>query len=273
MTTVSDDERFEHLLEYLKLQRGFDFTGYKRSSLRRRIKKRMHEIKIEEFGDYQDYLEVHPEEFGALFTTILINVTAFFRDKPAWDYLSAEIIPRILATLTEDEPVRIWSAGCASGEEAYTIAIIMAEILGVEAFKKRVKIYATDADEEELEIARHASYSERDVEHVPPGLREKYFILEGGNYVFLSDLRRTVIFGRHDLVQDAPISRLDLIVCRNTLMYFIAETQAKILQRFHFALKDTGFLFLGKAEMLLTHARFFRPDTLRFRVFSRVPGV
>jgi two-component system CheB/CheR fusion protein len=273
MNTITDDEQFERLLEYLKSQRGFDFTGYKRSSIRRRVKKRMHEIRIEEFGDYQDYLEVHPDEFEALFNTILINVTAFFRDKPAWDYLAAEIVPRILAGLEEDEPVRIWSAGCASGEEAYTIAIMMAEILGVEAFKRRVKIYATDVDEEALEIARHASYSERDMEPIPPELREKYFTLEGGRYVFLSDLRRSVIFGRHDLVQDAPISRLDLMICRNTLMYFIAETQTKILERFHFALKDTGFLFLGKAEMLLTHAKLFRPETLKYRVFSRVPGV
>ncbi len=272
MNTVSDDEHFEHLLEYLKRQRGFDFTGYKRSSLRRRVQKRMHEVKIEEFGDYQDYLEVHPEEFGALFNTILINVTAFFRDKPAWDHLAEEIFPRILADLGEDEPIRIWSAGCATGEEAYTIAIIMAEIVGMAAFKKRVKIYATDVDEEALEIARHASYFEKNMEPVPAELREKYFVREGDRYVFLSELRRSVIFGRHDLVQDAPISRLDLIVCRNTLMYFISEAQAKILERFHFALKDSGFLFLGKAEMLLTHAKLFKPETLKHRVFSRVPG-
>jgi two-component system CheB/CheR fusion protein len=273
MNTVSKDEQFELLLEYLKRQRGFDFTGYKRSSLRRRVEKRMHEVKIEEFSDYQDYLEVHPDEFGALFNTILINVTAFFRDKPAWDHLAREIIPRILAGLGEDEPIRIWSAGCATGEEAYTIAIIMAEIVGMDAFKKRVKIYATDVDEEALEIARHASYPEKSMEPVPAELREKYFVREGDRYVFLSDLRRSVIFGRHDLVQDAPISRLDLIVCRNTLMYFIAEAQGKILERFHFALKGSGFLFLGKAEMLLTHAKLFKPETLKHRVFSRVPGM
>ncbi|MDG6256936.1 MAG: CheR family methyltransferase [Methanomicrobiaceae archaeon] len=273
MAPVSDDESFEHLLEYIKQQRGLDFTGYKRSSLRRRVQKRMHEVKIEEFDEYQDYLEVHPEEFAALFNTILINVTAFFRDKPAWDYLAGAIVPRIVNSLEEDEPIRIWSAGCASGEEAYTIAIIMAESMGMEAFKRRVKIYATDVDEEALEIARHASYPEKRMEPVPNELREKYFVREGDRSAFLSDLRRSVIFGRHDLVQDAPISRLDLIVCRNTLMYFIAETQAKILERFHFALKDSGFLFLGKAEMLLTHARLFKPETLKHRVFTRVPAM
>ncbi|HDR73209.1 MAG TPA: PAS domain-containing protein [Methanoculleus sp.] len=273
MDPVSDDEPFERLLDYVKLHRGLDFTGYKRSSLRRRVQKRMHEVKIKEFDEYQDYLEVHPEEFAALFNTILINVTAFFRDKPAWDYLAGEIVPRIVNSLEEDEPIRIWSAGCASGEEAYTIAIIMAESMGMEAFKRRVKIYATDVDEEALEIARHASYPEKRMEPVPIELREKYFVREGDRSVFLSDLRRSVIFGRHDLVQDAPISRLDLIVCRNTLMYFIAETQAKILERFHFALKDSGFLFLGKAEMLLTHARLFKPETLKHRVFTRVPAM
>ncbi len=191
----------------------------------------------------------------------------------AWNYLQNQALPRMLGTKPEAEPIRIWSAGCASGEEAYTLAIILTELLGTEQFRQRVKIYATDVDEEALTQARHAHYSAKDVKPVPRELLERYFEPAGREYIFRSDLRRVVIFGRHDLVQDAPISRLDLLVCRNTLMYFNAETQGRILNRFHFALKDTGVLFLGKAEMLLTHSNLFSPINLQHRVFSRVSRI
>jgi two-component system CheB/CheR fusion protein len=206
-----------------------------------------------------------------LVNTIQINVTAFFRDAAVWDYFSQHILPEIIATKKAGEPIRVWSAGCASGEEAYTLAMVLAEILGPEAFRKRVKIYATDVDEEALMQARQASYSARDIQPVAAALRDKYFEGVGNRYVFRPDLRRAVIFGRHDLVQDAPISRLDFLVCRNTLMYFNAETQARILARLHFALNDTGVIFLGKAEMLLTHASLFIPRHLKFRIFTKVP--
>ncbi|MFM6202740.1 MAG: CheR family methyltransferase, partial [Dolichospermum sp.] len=169
-----------------------------------------------------------------------------------------------------DQQVRIWSAGCASGEEAYTLAIIFAEILGIEDFRQRVKIYATDIDEEALNQARQANYSGKNIHSVPLELRNKYFDLNNKNYIVHQDLRRAVIFGRHDLLQDAPISRLDLLVCRNTLMYFNLETQGRIINRFHFALNDHGYLFLGKAEMLVTHANLFTPVNLKDRVFAKV---
>src|SRR5262245_6661110 len=232
----------------------------------RRVEKRMHAVQVADFEGYGDYLEVHPEEFALLFDTILINVTSFFRDWPSWDFLRAEILPRVLDNKSPDEPVRVWSAGCASGEEAYTLAMLFAEALGAEAFQRRVKIYASDVDEHALGQARAASYTAAQLEPVPAELRERYFTVNGDRFVFRADLRRTVIFGRHDLVQDAPISRLDLLVCRNTLMYLNAETQTKILARFHFALNDTGVLFLGKAEMLLTHGNLFVPLELRHRV-------
>jgi two-component system CheB/CheR fusion protein len=215
---------------------------------------------------------VHPEEFAYLFNTLLINVTTFFRDAPAWEYVSTSVLPRIVAGKGEEEPIRVWSAGCASGEEAYTVAMTLAEAIGVEAFQRRVKIYATDIDEEALAQARQAAYRPEDLKVVSPELREKYFELANGRYVFQNDLRRSIIFGRHDLVQDAPISRLDMLVCRNTLMYFNAETQARILARLHFALNDEGFLFLGRAEMLLTHANLFTPVALRHRVFRKSAG-
>ncbi|MFN9614516.1 MAG: CheR family methyltransferase, partial [Dolichospermum sp.] len=203
--------------------------------------------------------------------TILINVTAFFRDPLAWEYLAKEIIPNILKNKQKNEQVRIWSAGCASGEEAYTLAIILAEILGIDEFRHRVKIYATDIDEEALYQSLQARYSDINIHAVPLELRDKYFDLSNEKYIFHQELRRAVIFGRHDLLQDAPISRLDLLVCRNTLMYFNSETQGRIINRFHFALNDHGYLFLGKAEMLVTHANLFTPINLKDRVFAKVP--
>jgi len=257
-------------LHYLKQSRGFDFTGYKRSSLQRRIQKQMQQRNLTSFTDYVDYLEVYPDEFSILFNTILINVTNFFRDAAAWDHLSKQILAPLLTTMPSQDPIRVWTAGCASGEEAYTLVMVLAELLGIEAFRQRVKIYATDVDEEALLQARVASYSAQDLEVVPAELREKYFELVNGRYGFRTELRRCVIFGRHDLLQDAPISRLDLLVCRNVLMYFNAEAQARILERFHFGLKDSGVLFLGRAEMLLTHAKLFVPLSLSHRIFSRV---
>jgi two-component system, chemotaxis family, CheB/CheR fusion protein len=271
VTSSQDHEKFEALLEYLQGSRSFDFTGYKRPSLMRRVSRRMQMIGCQDFGDYQDYLEVHPEEFIQLFNTVLINVTGFFRDQDAWEHIGQEVIPRIVAGKRVDEPIRVWSAGCASGEEAYTLAMILAEAMGMDAFRQRIKVYATDVDEEALTQARQANYPLRALQSIPAELREKYLEPVGSRYVFRTDLRRSVIFGRHELVQDAPISRLDLLVCRNVLMYFNSETQARILKRFHFALNDDGILFLGKAELLLTHASLFIPIDLRWRIFAKVP--
>jgi two-component system, chemotaxis family, CheB/CheR fusion protein len=264
------DNKFEILLERIKRNRGFDFRGYKRPTLVRRFMKRMRSIGVLDYLDYLDYLEVHPEEFTQLFNTILINVTSFFRDEPAWDYLAKEIIPQIMTgKKTDDKAIRIWSAGCASGEEVYSLTMLLAEAMGASAFTQRVKIYATDADEEALNLARRGVYSEKTLKPVPVELRDKYFKQNGNEYTFRSDLRRPIVFGRHDLVQDAPISRLDLLVCRNTLMYFNSEMQNNILARFHFAIKDDGFLFLGKAEMLLNHPNWFNPVAMTNRIFAK----
>src|SRR5215468_4043420 len=265
----SDEVRFEVLLDYLKGDRGFDFTAYKRSSLMRRIQKRLQAVDVTTYEDYQTYLEAHPEEFGLLFNTILINVTSFFRDEEAWDFLGRQVVPRILAGGRPDSAIRVWSAGCASGEEAYTLAIILAEQLGIDAFRRRVKIYASDVDEESLLQARHATYTASQVQDVPAELLARYFERVDDRFLFHKDVRRSIIFGRHDLVQDAPISRVNLLVCRNTLMYFTRETQAKVLNRFHFALRNGGFLFMGRAELLLTHGELFTPVELKWRVFTK----
>src|SRR5436190_379791 len=269
MAAPQRDEEFEHLVAYIRDERGFDFTGYKRPSLQRRIEKRMQEVEIDSFAEYRTYLENHQKEFVSLFNTILINVTSFFRDEVAWDYQSTEIIPSILAA-KDDQPIRVWSTGCASGEEAYTLAMALLEAVGEDKFKERVKIYATDVDEDALAQGRHAIYPEKALDSVPTELREKYFEQHNSNFVFRPDLRRSVIFGRHDLLQDPPISRIDLLVSRNTLMYFNPEAQDHILRQFHFALNPNGVLFLAKSELIANRSQLFTPIDMRRRVFTPV---
>ena len=264
------DESLEGLLEYLRDQRGFDFSGYKRATLGRRIRKRMGEVGAVDYEDYVDHLEANPREFNELFNTILINVTSFFRDAEAWEYLREEVVPPLVESVPDDDQIRIWSAGCASGEEAYTAAIVLLEVLGEEAFKRRVKIYATDIDEEALTEARAAVYPAKALADLPPELVEKYFVENGRGLAFRPDLRRSVIFGRNELLQDAPISRIDLLICRNVLMYFTVEAQTRILSQLNFALRDRGYLFLGKSEMLVRHSDYFAPVDLKRRVFRRI---
>ncbi|OBA62447.1 chemotaxis protein CheR [Mycobacterium sp. 1100029.7] len=266
------DESFEALLGYIRDSRGFDFTGYKRTSLMRRVRHRMDHAGYTAYEEYLDVLQASSDEFVSLFNTILINVTAFFRDSEAWEFIGEEVIPRMLAERDPTDPIRVWSAGCASGQEAYTLAMMLAEALGPDGFRERVKIYATDVDEEALTEARAASYDARAVESVPEDLLARYFEQVNGRYIFHKDLRRAVIFGRNDLVKDAPISRVDLLVCRNTLMYLNAETQRNVLGRLHFALGPQGTLFLGHAEMLLSHGDRFTPLNLKYRIFRKATG-
>jgi two-component system CheB/CheR fusion protein len=275
MSQAVDEERdadgLGPLLDHLRRSRGFDFSGYKRASLERRIQKRMADVGVDSYPAYLDHLEANPSEFTDLFNTILINVTGFFRDRDAWDYVAEEVVPKLIEDTPRDQPLRVWSAACASGEEAYTAAIVLAEALGEDQFRRRVKIYATDVDEDALATARLGRYTSDELKGVPPELLDRYFEESPAGRSFRADLRRSVIFGRNDLVQDAPISRIDLLVSRNALMYFTPETQAKILAHFNFALNQTGFLFLGKSEMLITHTEWFLPYDLKWRVFRKVP--
>jgi two-component system, chemotaxis family, CheB/CheR fusion protein len=266
------DQDLEDLLVFIRDARGFDFTGYKRSSLARRIRKRMQEAGSTNYVDYRDQLETSAEEFNHLFNTILINVTGFFRDADTWNFLQHEAMPELLANVDPTREIRVWSAGCASGEEAYSLAIAFSEALGIDGCAKRVKIYGTDVDDEALRDARVGVYSAKALEGLPADLRGKYFEQNGTQFAFRPDLRRRVIFGRHDITRDAPISRLDLLVCRNTLMYFNVETQAQVIDRFHFALREGGYLFLGKAEMLLSDGERFEVVSMRQRIFRRRPG-
>ena len=269
MSHPAPDPAFEALLEFLKRSRALDFTGYKRTSLERRVHRRMEIVGCESFGDYLDYLEVHPGEYELLFDTLLINVTEFFRDPPVWEHVRDEVVPKLVQG-GGDGSIRVWSAGCASGQEAYSIAMLLADALGPRAFRERVKIYATDIDEDALATARLGVYSVKDAESVPPALRGRYFEQEDDRRVaFRGDLRRNLIFGRNNLVAAAPISRLDLLLCRNTLIYFTTETQARTRRHFPFALAGGGALVLGKSEMMVSHRDLFEPVDLRKRIFRR----
>ena len=169
------DAGLESLIEYIRTDRGFDFTGYKRASLQRRFDKRMQTAGVASYDEYRLYLEQHPDEFIDLFNTILINVTAFFRDAPAWEYVRSDVVPRILKENEGPNPIRIWSTGCASGEEAYSLAICFAEVMSEGDFRDRVKIYATDVDEEALADGRHGIYPAARLETLSPELKDKYF--------------------------------------------------------------------------------------------------
>jgi two-component system, chemotaxis family, CheB/CheR fusion protein len=262
----------DSLLDFVHSSRGFDFTGYKRPSLTRRIDRRLAAVGAHTYDEYRSYLERHAGEYEQLFNTILINVTSFFRDPEAWEYVAGEVLPAIVAAQHGDA-IRVWSTGCATGEEAFTLTMLLAEMLGEKNLADRLKVYATDIDDDALAQARHATFSTKQVEPVPKEYLEKYFDRQNGDYVFRPEIRRAVIFGRHDLIVDPPISRISLILARNTLMYFTPETQSRVLRNFHFALREDGYLFLGRSEMLLARSNLFVPSDLKRRVFRPMKHV
>jgi two-component system, chemotaxis family, CheB/CheR fusion protein len=266
----SDDVSFDALIRYIQESRGIDFRGYKRTSLRRRVTLRMEQVGADGFAAYHAVLEADPQEFGALLNTILINVTSFFRDPDAWEAIKQNVVPKLLVSVLRGQ-VRIWSVGCASGEEPYSLAMLFAEALGAGEFARRVKIYATDLDEAALDTARHAAYLPRQVESVPDALLHKYFERTDSHYLVNRELRKCVIFGRHNIVDDAPISRIDLLACRNLLIYLATDTQNMVLPRLHYALADTGVLFLGKAETQLARSKLFQALDMKHRLFQKVP--
>lgn len=276
MIHASPDSILESLLNFLELRGGFDFSGCKRPKLMRSIKQRMQSVGVGTFRDYQDYLEGHPDELNRLTHNLQLKPTGFFRDKSAWKHLRSETVPQILAAKPDTEGIRAWVAGCGAGFDAYSLAIVLAEALGVEKFRARVKIYATDTSMDTVWQARQASYTEQDIGGIPPELRDKYFKQVASRYRFRQDMRRALIFGCHNLLEDAPLPHLDLLVCRNVPNFISAGTCARLLQRFGFALKDTGFLFLGKpkpllGEMLLASANLLTPTHLKAGIFAKVP--
>lgn len=266
---AATDPAFGRLLDKLAEEHNFDFREYKTVSLARRIRARLHRVHVDSFESYLTYLDRHADEHVALFNTILINVTGFLRDAEAWKALAADVLPRLVEDAAASGSLRIWSAGCSSGEEAYTLAMLVAEELGDRAADVNVKIYATDVDDDALQTARHGLYRLDDLRDVPPALLETYFSREGQAYRVRRDVRRWCIFGHHNVAQDPPMSHVDLLVCRNVLIYVTSELQERILTRFHYAVRERGFLFLGRSESLLARSRWFTAFAPKARIFER----
>lgn len=273
VTPVLEETQLEDLLHYLKQVSQIDLSGYKRPSLMRRILVRMQRVGVAHYQDYLDCLQQQPDEVRHLLDTIYINYTYFFRDRPVWDYLADQIIPQIIGNKAANEPIRVWSAGCASGEETYSLAMLLAEALRVEQFQQRVRIYGTDIDPEAILHARQGHYLPQSVEAVPVAWQERYFEYKEDAYCCRPELRHPIIFCTHNLIQDPPLPQIDLLVCRNTLMYLTVETQIRALVRFHFGLQPHGFLLLGQAENLATRLQTSLFTTIpgKVRTFAKVP--
>lgn len=274
LSTDATDADLENLLKYLKQVQQVDLTGYKRPSLSRRMRVRMRDLRIEHYQNYLDYLKQQPDEITHLLNTVFINVTSFFRDRPVWDCLENEVIPQIIANKAPNEPIRVWSAGCASGEETYSLAILLIEALGVEQFQQRVRIYGTDVDSDAILQAQTGCYSPYAVETIPPDLLERYFEYTANGYHWRRGLYPCIIFRTRNLIQAPPLPCIDLLVCRNMLMYLTPEAQIRVLVRFHFSLRQSGRLLLGQTENLVSHVQtslFRSTHHQQIRLFSKVP--
>jgi two-component system, chemotaxis family, CheB/CheR fusion protein len=267
---ISQDfnQDFELLLDYLKQNCCYDLTLYKRNSLMRRFQRRMQQLNIESYTDYLQYLIANPSELTSLLHIIFINFSSFFRDVNAWNYIAYKILPQIIASKKPQEKIRVWSAGCAGGQEVYTLAMLLIETLGVNQYLQRVQIFATDVDEDALSQTRQASYSQTEIAGIPSELLAKYFQQVDESYIFCNELRSPIISGHHNLAFDAPMSKIDLLVCRNVLIYFNPKIQASVFVRFHFALNDRGFLFIGGAESV-TNKNIFTSVSIKHRVFTK----
>src|SRR5262249_15809417 len=265
------ERAFRDLLEMLSKTYNFDFREYKEASLARRIKARMAQVRIDGFAAYVEFVTQHQDEHVALFNTILINVTGFFRDPEAWNVLKTDVIPRIVEDASESRSIRIWSAGCSSGEEPYSVAMLLADHLGARASNYLIKIYGTDVDEDALNTARHGLYRLDQFKDMPSDLVDRHFARDGQLYRFRRDLRRWCIFGAPNPIQAPPLSHIDLLLCRNVLIYFTSDLQERILARFHYANREDGFLFLGRSESLLARSRLYTPRNLKWRIFQRMP--
>ncbi len=263
------DTTLRDVLQYLAEERGVDLRGYKATSLDRRFRHRMFQVKIGSYADYLDYLRHHADEVNNLLNTVLINVTHFFRDPQAWEVLRREVIPEFADRLRPGDSFRVWSAGCATGEEAYSVAIMLTDFFGANIRSYDVKVYATDVDEEALEVARRGEYRADKLRHVRPEWREQFF--QGNDICRVGrEIRRLCIFGRTNLVTDAPISHVDLLLCRNVLIYFDSTLQVQTLRRLHYALEPGGVLMLGKAETQLSQSALFSAINPKWRIFRRV---
>jgi two-component system CheB/CheR fusion protein len=271
-TQPDAEESLQALLTQVRERNGIDFSQYKRPTILRRLQRRMVATGTPTLPDYLRYLARHPEEYSRLIASFLIHVTEFFRDPKLFAALRDKVLPEIIADKrmeTMGNELRIWSAGCATGEEAYSLAILVAEALGEQLTQFTVHIFATDLDEEAVAFARRGVYPAVALANVPEELRSRYFTRLDGGYEVTPRLRSLVIFGQHDLGQRAPFPHIDLVLCRNVLIYFTPELQQRALQLFAFALRDGGYLALGKAETVRPLEAYFAPAHEHLKLYRR----
>ena len=267
-------EAADHLAQIAALLRsrtGHDFKDYKDKSIARRVQRRMQVLQIDDVPTFIERLRNDARELDLLFQDLLIGVTNFFRDPPGFEALEKQVIPRLFEGKGPDDIVRVWVPGCATGEEAYSMAILLREFRPKSVSSPKLQVFASDIDEQALEVARLGRYPATITRDVPSPYLDRYFLREDGTYRVVSDLREICLFTAHNLLRDAPFSRLDLISCRNLLIYLNAGLQERIIPLFHYALRNDGFLFLGTSENVTQHPRLFSVVDKANRIFRRRP--
>lgn len=264
----------QKILMLLRSQTGHDFTLYKKNTISRRIERRIAFHQLEDYEGYVNYLRENPGEIDILFNELLIGVTKFFRDRHAFESLK-EYIYRLLKQKSPEEPIRIWIAGCSTGEEAYSVAIIITEYLDSLKSKRKPKaqIFATDLDPIAIEHARAGFYFSNIIAELSPQQLERFFVKKPNGYTVKKEIREMIVFAQHNLIKDAPFTRLDLLCCRNVMIYLTTELQKKIIPVFHYSLQPNGILFLGPAESVGTYNDIFNSLDSKWKIFERKEGV
>jgi two-component system, chemotaxis family, CheB/CheR fusion protein len=263
---------FNRILALLRRATGVDFSLYKANTLHRRIRRRMILNKLDGLDEYAKYLRENSAEVENLYQDILINVTSFFRNPEAFEVLKEKIFPRLIERRTPDEPLRIWTLGCSTGEEAYSIAMAFTEVAGERSGHIPIQIFATDLNEKGIERARAGFYSKDITADVSPERLRRFFTEADGGYRVSKPLRDMCVFARQNVIADPPFSRMDLISCRNLMIYLEPALQKQILPLLHYALKPTGILWLGSSETTGAAPDLFEPEDKRHRFYTRKPA-
>ena len=262
------DDLLGNILGHLRAKTGHDFSGYKRASLLRRIDRRVQVVRSQNLREYFDYLRDNPDEAQNLFADLLISVTRFFRDRKAFEQLEKIVIPAILDRKDAGDTVRIWVPGCATGEEAYSIALLVLDALAKREIRPSIQIFATDLDARALQVAREGRYPETLSDDVSEERLRRYFTNDSGGYRVKRDVRDRIVFAQHSVQKDPPFSQLDLISCRNFLIYINRELQERVVSTFHYALLPEGYLFLGASETAEQPEGIFRTVDRGARIFQ-----
>ncbi len=267
-----EGQEFDALLDRIRERSGIDFSTYKPATINRRLRGRMGATGHTTLAGYAKQLESDPEEYARLISSLLIKVTEFFRDPKVFQYLRDQVLPALIEDARHDgRQLRVWSAGCATGEEAYSLAITLSEAIGDDG-PVDVRVFATDIDRDAIAFARRGMYPPAALQNVAPHLRARYFTKSDGGYEVVKSLRSRMIFGEHDLGARAPFPRIDLILCRNVLIYFNLPMQRAALETFGFSLRDDGRLVLGPSETIAALPGEFVEDNPRMRVYRRCAG-